>query len=161
MLIAHPPCTYLSNAGACRLYPRKGILYEPRLRQGILARDFFMEFYRYARFYVDHICVENPTPSSVYMLPQYTQAIQPYEFGDPYTKRTCLWLWNLPKLVPTDIVTEDIHPYVCGNSDIWIKQSKAGKVWGKEKSAKHRSKTFPGIAKAMATQWSKYIEEHE
>lgn len=149
LIIAHPPCTYLSNAGACRLYPHKGLLNYERYKKGLQAKEFFMQLYNAN---CDCICVENPIPSKVYELPKYTQTIQPYEYGHPYTKKTCLWLKGLPKLQPTNIV-EPIGPYVCGNSEIWKKQAQKGEVIGKEKSAKHRSKTFPGIAKAMAEQW--------
>lgn len=69
MIIAHPPCTYLSNAGARFLYP-KGILNEERLRKGIMAKDFFMAFY-YAN--CEKIAIENPVPSSVYMMPKYSK----------------------------------------------------------------------------------------
>lgn len=153
LIIAHPPCTYLSNAGACRLYPKKGQLNIERYKQGLEAKEFFMEFLNAD---CEHIAVENPIPTRVFGLPKYTQIIQPYEYGHPYTKKTCLWLKGLPKLQPTDIV-EPIGPYVCGNSEIWKKQAANGKVIGKEKSAKHRSKTFQGIAKAIAEQWSKYL----
>ena len=160
LLIAFPPCTYLSNAGACRLFKNeedegefKGINVE-RLKKGILGRDFFMQMLRADCKY---ICVENPTPSSVFALPPSTQAIQPYMFGHPYTKRTNLWLKNLPGLIPTNLV-EPIGPWVCGNSEIWKKQAENGVVYGKEKDVVHRSKTFSGIASAMADQWSKYIE---
>ncbi|MBQ9657274.1 MAG: DNA cytosine methyltransferase [Clostridia bacterium] len=153
LIIAHPPCTYLSNAGACRLYPKKRQLNIERYKQGLEAKEFFMEFLNAD---CEHIAVENPIPTRVFGLPKYTQIIQPYEYGHPYTKKTCLWLKGLPKLQPTDIV-EPIGPYVCGNSEIWKKQAANGKVIGKEKSAKHRSKTFQGIAKAMAEQWSKYL----
>lgn len=149
LIIAHPPCTYLSNAGACRLYPRKGVLNVDRYLKGIDARKFFILILNAD---CDKICVENPIPSRVYQLPKYTQTIQPYEYGHPYTKKTCLWLINLPKLQPTKII-EERHPYICGNSEIWKKQAAKGKVWGKEKSAKYRSKTFEGIAAAMAEQW--------
>lgn len=149
ILIAHPPCTYLSNAGACRLYPRKGVLNQERFAKGLKAKEFFMKFYDAD---CPRICIENPIPSKIYELPKYTQFVQPYEHGHPFTKKTCLWLKGLPELQPTNIV-EERHPYVCGNSEIWKKQAAAGKVWGKEKSAKHRSKTFPGIAAAMAEQW--------
>lgn len=149
LLIAHPPCTYLSNAGACRLYPQKGVLNKDRYQKGLVAKDFFMRFLNSG---IDKICVENPIPSKIYELPQYTQIIQPYEYGHPYTKKTCLWLKGLPKLQPTHIV-EPIGGWVCGNADIWKRQSATGQVIGKEKSAKHRSKTFEGIARAMAEQW--------
>lgn len=86
LLICHPPCTYLSNAGARFLYP-KGVLNEDRLKKGLEAKEFFMQFY-YAD--CDHIVVENPIPSKVYELPPYTQAIQPYQFGHKFKKK------NLP-----------------------------------------------------------------
>lgn len=100
----------------------------------------------------DKIAIENPIPSKIFALPQYTQIIQPHEHGHPFTKKTCLWLKGLPEIVPTDMV-KPIGPYVCGNSEIWKKQAQKGVVYGREKSAVHRSKTFPGIAKAMADQW--------
>lgn len=149
LLIAHPPCTYLSNAGACRLYPRKGVMDMSRYKKGLDAKSFFMQFYNAN---VERICIENPIPSKVFDLPQKSQAIQPYEYGHPYTKKTYLWLKGLPELQPTDIVAPN-GPYVCGNAEIWKKQAAKGVVYGKEKSAKHRSKTFQGIAEAMADQW--------
>ena len=149
MIIAHPPCTYLSNAGACRMFPKKGELNQERFAMAMEAKAFFMEFYNAD---CERICIENPVPLSIVKLPEKTQAIQPYEFGHPYTKKTYLWLKGLPKLEPTNIV-EPMGPYVCGNSEIWKKQAANGVVHGKEKSAKHRSKTFHGIAKAMAECW--------
>lgn len=83
MLIAHPPCTYLSNAGARFLYP-KGQLNEERLRKGLEAKDFFL---RFLWSNIPKIAVENPIPSSVYMMPKYTQMIQPYMFGHPFKKK--------------------------------------------------------------------------
>ena len=86
LLIAHPPCTYLSNAGARHLW--KGhVLQADRVMKGIEGRDLFMRFW-WAD--VPQICIENPIPSRVFCLPQYTQTIQPYEYGHPYSKRTCL-----------------------------------------------------------------------
>lgn len=154
LIVAHPPCTYLSNAGAARLYRNVHdgdfqMINVERLKKGIIGRDFFMRIW-YAD--CDRIAIENPVPSGVYVMPRATQAIQPYEFGHPYSKKTLLWLKGLPPLFPTEIVAER-HPYICGNAEIWKKQAANGKVYGKEKDAKHRSKTFPGIAKAMAEQW--------
>lgn len=149
MIIAHPPCTYLSNAGACRMYPRKGQIDQERFAKAMQAKEFFMKFFNAD---CERICIENPVPLSVVELPEKTQMIQPYQFGHPYTKKTYLWLKGLPALEPTNIV-EPVGPYVCGNAEIWKKQAANGTVYGKEKSAKHRSKTFPGIAKAMAEQW--------
>ena len=150
LIIAHPPCTYLTNAGACRMYPQKGKIDPNRFAKAMEAKKFFMAFLNAD---CEKICIENPIPLSIVELPKKTQVIQPYEFGHPYTKKTYLWLKGLPNLVPTNIV-EPVGPYVCGNSEIWKKQAAKGVVYGKEKSAKHRSKTFEGIAKAMASQWS-------
>ena len=149
MIIAHPPCTYLSNAGACRMYPRKGQIDQERFAKAMQAKEFFMKFFNAD---CERICIENPVPLSVVELPEKTQMIQPYQFGHPYTKKTYLWLKGLPALEPTNIV-DPVGPYVCGNAEIWKKQAANGTVYGKEKSAKHRSKTFPGIARAMAEQW--------
>ena len=150
LIIAHPPCTYLTNAGACRMYPQKGKIDPNRFAKAMEAKKFFMAFLNAD---CEKICIENPIPLSIVELPKKTQVIQPYEFGHPYTKKTYLWLKGLPNLVPTNIV-EPVGPYVCGNSEIWKKQAAKGVVYGKEKSAKHRSKTFEGIAKAMASKWS-------
>lgn len=87
MIIAHPPCTYLSNAGACRLYKKfdgKSYLELERLNKGFDAREFFMKF---LNANADRVAVENPIPSGVYRLPPYTQIIQPYEYGHPYSKK--------------------------------------------------------------------------
>ena len=141
LIIAHPPCTYISNAGARFLYPGgNGILNEERLRKGIEATHFFLRFL-YAD--CDRIAVENPIPSTVYCLPEYTQIIQPWMFGHPVQKKTCLWLKGLPELQPTDITEERQSSKVAGN---WFNKG------GKDRQ-KNRAKTFPGIAKAMAEQW--------
>ena len=141
LLIAHPPCTYISNAGARFLYPGgKGVLNEERLKKGIEATHFFLRF-----LYADceRIAVENPIPSTVYCLPKCTQIIQPWMFGHPVQKKTCLWLKGLPNLVPTDICEERQSSKIAGN---WFNHG------GKDRQ-KNRAKTFPGIAKAMAEQW--------
>ena len=139
LIIAHPPCTYLSNAGARFLYP-KGILNEERLKKGLKAKDFFMEIYNID---CNKICIETPTPSKIYALPKYNQVIQPWMFGHPVQKRTCLWLKGLPTLQPTDITKERQSSKIAGN---WFNKG------GKDRQ-KNRAKTFPGIAKAMAEQW--------
>lgn len=149
MIIAFPPCTYLSNAGANRLYPHKGELNLERYEKGIRAKDFFMLFYTAQ---CDKIAIENPIPMKVYKLPPYTQIIQPFEHGHPYSKKTCLWLKGLPKITPTKNVTENIISWVSGGS----KDPKGNprKQSGTTiRDAKTRSKTFPGIAEAMALQW--------
>ena len=151
LLIAHPPCTYLSNAAACRLYPKKGQLDRLRYQKGLNAKEFFLSLYNAD---CERICVENPIPSKIYGLSPYSQTIQPFEYGHPYSKKTCLWLKNLPKLEPTNILNE-YKPYIsCGTSRNKGNKDKAGfsRSGG---SAKIRSKTFPGIARAMAEQWGK------
>lgn len=141
LLIAHPPCTYISNAGVRFLYPGgNGILNEQRLRKGIKATHFFLRF-----LYADceRIAVENPIPSTVYCLPKYDQIIQPWMFGHPIQKKTCLWLKGLQPLLPTEICEERQSSKVPGN---WFNKG------GKDRQ-KNRAKTFPGIAQAMAEQW--------
>lgn len=142
MIIAHPPCTYLSNAGARFLYPQ-GKLNEERLEKGIKARDFFMLLYNAD---CPKIAVENPVPSRIYCLPPYTQIIQPWQFGHPFQKKTCLWLKGLPKLKPTEIIPKENRQStkVPGN---WFNKG------GRDRQ-KNRAKTFPGIAEAMAVQWA-------
>ena len=150
MLIAHPPCTYLTNAGARWLYAG-GKLNEERYQLGLEAKEFFLKFLNAD---CDRIAVENPIPSSVYGLPHYSQIVQPYEYGHPNTKKTCFWLKGLDPLKPTDVV-EPIRGrrfqqkngnwrYSC-----WEMDQKGG-----QSRAKERSKTFPGIARAMAEQWA-------
>lgn len=139
MMIAHPPCTYLSNAGARFLYP-KGELNQERYKKGLEAKNLFMALYNAD---IPKIAIENPIPSKIYKLPRYSQFIQPYEYGHPYQKKTCLWLKGLPYLMPTNIITKRVSTKVPGN---WFNKG------GKERQ-KNRSKTFPGIAEAMADQW--------
>lgn len=149
MLIAFPPCTYLTNAGSVRMRV-KGKIVPERYAKAMVAKDFFMKFLDAD---CSKIAVENPTPMKLVGLPQYTQAIQPYQFGHPYTKRTCLWLKNLPLLTPTDIITEGVTPYINGGCK--DAHGNYRRFQGRrERDPKIRSKTFPGIAKAMAEQWA-------
>jgi hypothetical protein len=156
LIIAHPPCTYLSNAGACRLFKvidGQCYINRNRFEKGMDARDFFMKFYEAD---CEHIAIENPTPSSVFRLPEYTQAIQPYEYGEPYTKRTCLWLKGLPLLRPTEIV-EPVCSWVSGGSKKTDGTPRTNKGMT-FRDSKRKSKTFNGIARAMAQQWG--IEQY-
>ena len=148
LLIAHPPCTYLSNAGARWLYAG-GELNTERYRKGLEGKKFFM-----AMLNADcpRIAVENPIPSSIYDLPQYTQIIQPYQFGEPWSKKTCLWLKGLEPLQPTNIV-DDYKPYCSSGSYSSTHDLKYKGASRKGGSAKSRSRTFQGIAKAMADAW--------
>lgn len=144
LIIAHPPCTHLASSGA-RHFPKK--IADGSQKQAI---DFFMIF---ANHPCKKIAIENPVGimSNVWRKPD--QMIQPWMFGHPTTKKTCLWLKGLAKLVPTDIVQPD-KPVAYGT------QGKSMQKWmndafglsPKERS-KLRSKTFQGIANAMAEQW--------
>lgn len=147
MLIAHPPCTYLTKAGAMRMR-KNGKVVPERYAKAMEAKDFFL---RFLNADVPKIAVENPTPMKLVQLPPYTQAIQPYEHGHPYSKRTCLWLKNLPPLIPTKIIAEHT-PYVNGGCK--DAHGNYRRFHGrKERDPKARAKTFPGIARAMAEQW--------
>ena len=84
MIIAFPPCTYLSNAGACRLYPKKGQIDAERYQKGLQAKDFFL---RFLNADCPRVAVENPVSSRVFEMPPHSQEIQPYEYGHPYTKK--------------------------------------------------------------------------
>ena len=147
MIIAHPPCTYLTNAGARHLWKGHRLNRE-RYEKGLQAKAFFMAF---LNANCDHIAVENPIPSKVYELPKYTQIIQPYEYGHPYTKKTCLWLKGLPQLQPTDIV-EPVATW-CPSGSYSHKHRERHRGMFTTDRARQRSKTFPGIAKAMAEHW--------
>lgn len=141
MIIAFPPCTYLSNAGARHLY-RGNQLNNERYERGVKARDFFLSFFTAD---CEKVAIENPTPSKIFGLPMPTQIIQPYQFGHPYKKRTCLWLKNMPLLFYTDVLSGDFQSTkIPGN---WFNA-------GGNERQKNRSKTFPGIARAMAEQWA-------
>lgn len=151
LIIAHPPCTYLSNAGAARLYKvvdGETWIKRSRFELGMNAKEFFMEIYNAD---CEKIAIENPIPSGVYRMPKYTQVIQPYEYGHPYSKRTCLWLKGLPKLQPTNIV-EPICSWVSGGAKKadGTPRTNKGMTF---RDSKTKSKTFEGIAKAMADQW--------
>jgi hypothetical protein len=148
LIIAHPPCTYLSNAGARWLWAGHKLNLE-RYAKGLDAKEFFMKFYNAD---CQRICIENPIPSSAYNLPECTQFVQPYEYGHPYSKKTCLWLKGLPPLKPTEII-EDHKPFVSSGSYSKTHDPKYKGTSRKGGSAKSRSKTFTGIAKAMAEQW--------
>lgn len=147
LIIAFPPCTYMTNAGAVRMRVN-GVIQEDRYKKAMAAKEFFLKFYNAD---CPRVCIENPTPMKIVGLPPYSQAIQPYWFGHPYSKRTCLWLKELPPLVPTDIVAEH-QPYVNGGCK--DAHGNYRRFQGRnERDQKTRSKTFPGIAKAMAEQW--------
>lgn len=139
MIIGFPPCTYLSNAGARHLF-KGGRLNQERYQKGIEAKEFFLKILNEK---CEKICVENPVSSRIYEIPPYTQEIQPFQFGHRVKKKTRLWLKGLPNLQPTEIVKPECG---CHESGTWFMKG------GKERQ-KNRSKTFQGVAKAMAQQW--------
>ena len=151
LLIAHPPCTFLSRAGARWLY-QGGKINQQRYNQGLEALSFFKKMLNAD---IPRICVENPTPLKIFNLPKYSQVVQPFEYGHPYSKRTLLWLKNLPKLIPTEIVS-DYTPYLPSNTG----GKKRGQKWsrGISKNSKESSKTFFGIASAMVNQWGSLLQ---
>lgn len=148
MIIAFPPCTYLTNAGARHLW-KNHELNEERYRLGLKAKEFFMCIYNAD---CERIAIENPTPSRIYDLPPSTQTIQPWQFGHPFTKRTNLWLKNLQPLEPTDIVVPE-RTWCPSGSYSKIHDEKHRGMFTKDR-ARNRSKTFAGIANAMANQWT-------
>lgn len=159
LLIAHPPCTYLTVTGN-RWYNVER--YGDKALQRIKCREdavrFFMAF---ANADCDRIAIENPigVMSTLYRKPD--QIIQPWQFGHPTTKSTCLWLRGLPNLMPTNIVeidANDVYAYVAANGRIKHDSKSRSKCKAAERS-KHRSKTFPGIARAFAEQWAGRMEE--
>ena len=148
MMIAHPPCTYMSNAGARWMYLKAGHINKVRYEQAMQAKEFFMKLFNAP---INFIAIENPTPLKIIQLPKHTQVIQPYEFGHCFSKRTLLWLKNLPELLPTYIVNSYI-PFLPSNTG---GKKRGQKATNRNISQKESSKTFPGIAKAMAEQWTK------
>ena len=147
MIIAFPPCTYLSKAGACRLYPKANNIDLIRYQKGLEAKAFFMEFLKAD---CEKIAVENPVSLTVFNMPKFTQEIQPYEYGHPFTKKTRLWLKGLPNLKPTNI--EGVEgTYLPSNTS---KNAYTGLNDKKTRCQKQASKTFKGIAEAMAYQWT-------
>ncbi len=143
MIIAHPPCTYIANSGVRWLYNKDGSKNWDRWRKMDDASNFFakVQLHQVMRQRIK-LCIENPIIHKHAGLSKYTQLIQPYQFGHTTSKATCLWLYGLPKLEPTNIIpkeerTFDIHKMAPGPN-----------------RQKDRSRTFQGIADAMAEQWS-------
>ena len=151
MIIAHPPCTDLAVSGA-RWFKEKQA--DGRQQASI---EFFMKF---TDLDCSKVAIENPVSimSSIYRKPD--QIIQPYQFGHPVSKKTCLWLKGLPKLIPTDIVepgSMDKHGFTDGGF-LQAARDENGKIlaWNDPRTAKIRSRTYSGIAQAMAEQWGNY-----
>lgn len=147
LIIAFPPCTYMTNAGAVRMRVN-GEIQQDRLEKALQAKEFFMKIWNSD---CDRIAIENPVPMKIVGLPISSQVLQPYWFGHPYSKKTYLWLKGLPPLMSTDILSHH-EPFVNGGcKDAHGNPRKH--QGGTERDGLRRSKTFEGIAKAMAAQW--------
>lgn len=149
MIIAFPPCTYLTNTGNPYLNIDKwGDKARERYKLREEAFDFFMKF---ANADCERIVIENPIGYVNTHWRKPNQTIQPWQFGHPYTKGTCLWLKGLNELIPT----ETKKPNNCKSYAYETMIDERGKTisWNSELSKRLRSKTFTGIAKAMADQW--------
>jgi site-specific DNA-cytosine methylase len=152
--IFHPPCTYLTLAGNRWFKPEYKERYPNRGQQRQEAIEFIKQLFSAN---IQRIAIENPLGILSTSWKQPTQIIQPYYFGDPQRKTTCLWLKNLPKLKPTKMVKPEIIHYKNGKG--------TDSAWHintfnlpKAIRSKERGRTFPGIAEAMAEQWGNYRE---
>ena len=146
MMIAHPPCTYLSVSG---------IHWNNRGR-GWEETNKALEFVKaLMNAPIDRICIENPVSIISSRIRRPDQSIHPYEFGHDASKKTCLWLKGLPKLTPTQI----IQPRIVSGKKRWGNQTDSGqnKLPPSKDRWKVRSKTYSGIADAMANQWSETL----
>jgi hypothetical protein len=154
LVIAHPPCTYLCNSGVRWLVDPCAKDWSTRWQKMADAYEFFMWFVELftEKGAARRLAIENPISHKHAGLPKYTQIIQPWMFGHPETKATCLWLYNLPKLEPTDNVKQYMDLYVPKSQRSRIHYMSPGP--GRSKA---RSKTYTGIAEAMADQWGKIL----
>ena len=152
LIIAHPPCTYLTVTGNrwfnVERYGEKAL---QRIERREHAAEFFMQFV-YAK--CEKICIENPVGYMSTAFKKPSQIIQPYYFGDHVRKATCLWLKGLDKLKPTEIVDYEVFKHGFSGPCRYVKDEN-GKIlsYSDPRTAKERSKTFWGIARAMAAQW--------
>lgn len=159
LIIGFPPCTYLTVAGNKYFNVEKyGDKARERIRLSEEAADFFMKI---ANADCDKIAIENPVGRMNTRWRKPDQIIHPYHFGHPISKKTCLWLKGLPKLEYTDVVEPEII-HSKGKSGgysgpSWLVYDENGKIlsYKDPRVAKARSKTYPGVAKAMAKQWCK------
>jgi hypothetical protein len=142
LMVAHPPCTRLCNSGVRWLSkPPPGRTAEDMQRELREGADLFSAFWNAS---IERICVENPVmhkhaKALIVNYREFSQSVQPWQFGHGETKRTCFWLKNLPRLQPTDIVS--------GRDQRVFRMPPGPQRW------KERSRFYPGIAKAMADQW--------
>ena len=156
MMIAHPPCTFLAVSGARWMYNKDGSVNQERLDNQNLALDFVQKLMDAP---IDKIAIENPVSVISSKIRKPEQIVQPWMFGDKAQKSTCLWLKNLPLLEPTDIVEKG--EFIEFTSKKGVKKRQAKWYFDALKKAKTpeerrtlRSKTFKGMAEAIANQWS-------
>lgn len=152
LLIAHPPCTYLTNSGVRWLYNKDGSLNEERWDDMNGGASLFRKLLNCE---IEHICVENPIPHKHALGligRKYDQIIQPWQFGHPESKATCLWLKGLPKLEPTNVLSKP-------SNGRWNNQTPSGQnnLGPSVDRWKIRSKTYQGIADAFALQFTRHI----
>ena len=149
LAIFHPPCTYLTLTGNKWMKPEFKERFPNREQQRKDAIQFFIDL---SNVDIPKIAIENPVGVISTAWRKADQYVHPYHFGDPHSKKTGLWLKNLPKLVPTDIVEPQFYIYKNGGRDpIWHVETM--KLPPAERS-KARSKTFQGLADQMAAQWT-------
>lgn len=146
MLIAFPPCTYLCSSGLhwCRKF-------EWRAKKREEALEFVRKLMDAS---VERIAIENPVGCISTRIRKPDQIIQPYEYGDDASKKTCLWLKGLPKLKP--MAGDYVQPRLVDGKNIWSNQTPTGQSKLSSARSRERSITFQGIARAMAAQWSSY-----
>jgi len=155
LMIAHPPCTFLAVSGNRWLYNKDGSKNEERWENRKKALFFVKQLMNAP---IEHIAVENPISVISSQIRKPNQIVQPYMFGDEATKTTCLWTKNLPLLDPTNIVGKgEKTVFKSGKSHPKWYADALSKAKTPEERRTLRSKTFPGMAKAIATQYSEYI----
>lgn len=151
MIIAFPPCTYLTNTGNKWFNVER--FGEKAIKRHELRKDAIEFFMAFVNADCEQIAIENPIGCMSTMYKKPNQIIQPYMFGHQERKSTCLWLKGLPDLIPTDVVEPNIIVYKNGKGTDSPWHVNTMSLPPLER-AKARSKTFPGIAKAMAEQWT-------
>ena len=152
LMVAHPPCTYLSVSGARHMYNKDGSVNQDRAKNQLEALNFVQKL---MEVNIPRIAIENPVSVISSKIRKPDQIIQPWMFGDEATKTTCLWLKNLPHLTPTNIVGKGERTiFKSGKSHPkWYADALANAKTPEERRTL-RSKTFNGIAKAIAHQWT-------
>jgi hypothetical protein len=148
LMIGHPPCTYLTVTGNKWFKPEFKDRFPDRHKHREEALQFFIKLFSCN---IPKVCLENPVGYVSTAFRKPTQYVQPYEFGDPHSKKTGLWLKGLPPLIQTKLMQPVFHTYKDGRKDpIWHYETMKLKPLERMKA---RSKTFQGIADAMAEQW--------